>query len=134
MHIPATSITLFCTYQRDPNVLVVHLGGLLVGSPTRVLAMQGERGQKEISAARVREVEVQLATAQNSLKSERLLLQQASLATLSLPPKTYPSAPALTCLGANLALKLSVTRRRQNISLHLPPSGCADCQFPGHTW
>ncbi len=43
--------------------------------------MQSERGQKEISAARVREVEVQLTTAQSSLKSERLLLQQASLAT-----------------------------------------------------
>jgi len=52
-----------------------------MGSPTCVLAMQSERGQKEISAARVREVEVQLTTAQSSLKSERLLLQQASLAT-----------------------------------------------------
>ncbi len=72
---------LFCMYQRGPDVLVMHLRGVLMGSPTCVLAMQSERGQKEISAARVREVEVQLTTAQSSLKSERLLLQQASLAT-----------------------------------------------------
>ncbi len=83
MHAPAAPIILFCMYQRGPDVPVVHLGGLLMGSPTCVLAMQSERGQKEISAARVREVEVQLATAQSSLKSERLLLQQASLVTLS---------------------------------------------------
>ncbi len=43
-----------------------------------VLLVQSERGQKEISAARVREVEAQLTGAQTSLKSERLLLQQAS--------------------------------------------------------
>jgi len=81
MHAPAAPTMLFCMYQRGPDVLVMHLRGVLMGSPTCVLAMQSERGQKEISAARVREVEVQLTTAQSSLKSERLLLQQASLAT-----------------------------------------------------
>ena len=40
--------------------------------------VQSERGQKEISAAKVREVESELSKAQNSLKAERLLLQQAS--------------------------------------------------------
>ena len=40
--------------------------------------VQNERGQKEISAAKVREVESELSKAQNSLKAERLLLQQAS--------------------------------------------------------
>lgn len=40
--------------------------------------MQTERGQKEISAAKVREVEAELSGAQHSLKAERLLLQQAS--------------------------------------------------------
>lgn len=44
--------------------------------------LQSERGQTEISAARVREVEAQLTGAQTSLKSERLLLQQASSAFL----------------------------------------------------
>ena len=39
--------------------------------------VQNERGQKEISAAKVREVESDLSKAQNSLKAERLLLQQA---------------------------------------------------------
>lgn len=83
MRAPAALIILLCMYQQGPDVLVKHRRGLLMGSPTCVLALQSERGQKEISAAKVREVEVQLATAQSSLKSERLLLQQASLATLS---------------------------------------------------
>lgn len=42
------------------------------------MVLQAERGQKEISAARVREVESQLSGAQTNLKAERLLLQQAS--------------------------------------------------------
>lgn len=40
--------------------------------------VQTERAQTEISAAKVREVESELSKAQNSLKAERLLLQQAS--------------------------------------------------------
>ena len=40
--------------------------------------LQTERGQKEISAAKVREVESELSSAQINLKAERLLLQQAS--------------------------------------------------------
>ena len=61
--------------------------------------VQTERGQKEISAARVREVESQLAGAQNSLKAERLLLQQASIPLkLSLVPALLFLSPA-SCYG-----------------------------------
>ena len=38
--------------------------------------LQAERGSKEVSAARVRQVEEELSAAQNSLKAERLLLQK----------------------------------------------------------
>ena len=54
--------------SKGKSVAAVHL----------LVSLQSERGQKEISAARVREVEGQLAAAQASLKSERVLLQQAS--------------------------------------------------------
>jgi len=123
MHIPATSITLFCTYQRGPDVSVMHLGGLLMGSQ-HVCWQCRVRGDRRRCAARVREVEVQLAGAQNSLKSERLLLQQASLVTSSWPLKTYPSpAPALTCLDANLALTSPVKREPDALPEH--PSALA---------
>ena len=41
--------------------------------------LQAERGSKEVSAARVRQVEEELSSAQNSLKAERLLLQKVWL-------------------------------------------------------
>ena len=43
--------------------------------------LQAERGSKEVSAARVRQVEEELASAQNSLKAERLLLQKVKHST-----------------------------------------------------
>lgn len=47
--------------------------------------LQAERGSKEVSAAKVRQVEQELTAAQNSLKAERLLLQKVpSAATLPL--------------------------------------------------
>jgi len=123
-----------CTSQLHPSHCFARIregqmfhdasGWVADGISTCVLAMQSERGQKEISAARVREVEVQLASAQNSLKSERLLLQQASLVTSSWPLKTYPSpAPALMCLDANLALTSPVKREPAALPEH--PSALA---------
>ena len=58
----------------DQSVVSVFLAK----ADARQTATQNERGQKEISAAKVREVESQLSGAQTSLKAERLLLQQAS--------------------------------------------------------
>ncbi|DBA81613.1 hypothetical protein WJX77_010729 [Trebouxia sp. C0004] len=65
--------------------------------------LQSERGQKEISAARVREVEVQLGTAQNSLKSERLLLQQVQQ-EMNLV-KSQPLKSSLEVIGAQVKLE-----------------------------
>ncbi len=134
---PCTAVALVAAYAHPSYIhhIVLHVsararcfsdasGWVADGISTCVLAMQSERGQKEISAARVREVEVQLAGAQNSLKSERLLLQQASLVTSSWPLKTYPSpAPALTCLDANLALTSPVKREPDALPEH--PSALA---------
>lgn len=134
---PCTAVALVAAYAHPSYIhhIVLHVsararcfsdasGWVADGISTCVLAMQSERGQKEISAARVREVEVQLASAQNSLKSERLLLQQASLVTSSWPLKTYPSpAPALMCLDANLALTSPVKREPAALPEH--PSALA---------
>lgn len=71
--------------------------------------LQTERGQKEISAARVREVESQLAGAQNSLKAERLLLQQVqqemSLVKSQPLKSSEPLKSSLEMVGAQVKLE-----------------------------
>lgn len=69
--------------------------------------LQTERGQKEISAAKVREVEAELSGAQHSLKAERLLLQQVQQ-EMSLAKSQTVSSPlksSLEVIGAQVKLE-----------------------------